>query len=427
MEYIAALLWISIETIALFFFLKAFLPQRRRGYRAYLALAFQLIFLFAVNNLVQFPVSYIRIVLNILSSVAVSFYLFGGTWYSHLLFVAVEYFALVSFDTAALYGTAAVLGISLNVLILRKLLYCTVVTVEKLIFLFLTWFLSYLRDKSIGARLSSKRAALLCLFPIMSVIMLYTVYNSYMAQGDLSISAVVVSFVLATANIAVIWLILSVERAANAEREIAVLNQSMAIQTENICSLEKSYRAQRTATHEFKHQLQAIYDLLEQEKYSTAKEYIQQLQISQTSRIFAANSNHPIVDAILNDKYHAAKESDIDISYKLNDLSKLSIGTDELVVLLSNLLGNAIEACQRLPNNRVIECTILLEDRLFLSIRNTSLPVEIKGGRIKTSKTPEREHGFGLAGVQRVVKQLHGEIAMEYSNGWFQIAMDILT
>ena len=127
----------------------------------------------------------------------------------------------------------------------------------------------------------------------------------------------------------------------------------------------------------------------------------------------------------MNEKYHVAKENSIDMSFKVNDLSKLTISTDELVVLLSNLLDNAIEACQRLPDNRAIECTILLEKTLFISIRNTSAPVKIVNGRIETSKKPEKEHGFGLAGVLQVLEQLNGEYAMNYSDNWFQFVAEI--
>jgi sensor histidine kinase regulating citrate/malate metabolism len=48
---------------------------------------------------------------------------------------------------------------------------------------------------------------------------------------------------------------------------------------------------------------------------------------------------------VLNQKYQQAQEHDIDVQMQVNDLSSVSIYTDHLVVLLSNLLDNAIEAC----------------------------------------------------------------------------------
>ena len=170
-----------------------------------------------------------------------------------------------------------------------------------------------------------------------------------------------------------------------------MLNQSMQLQTNSYLALEKSYKVQRSATHEFKHQLQTVHGLLEQNNVEKAKEYIQQIQAAHTLRIFAANTGHAVI-----------------------------------VVLLSNLLDNAIEACERLDGERTIICTVLLEDNaLFISIKNTSPPVKIVDGQIETVKEPKAEHGFGLAGVQRVLALQNGESAMEYLNGWFNFAAEI--
>jgi hypothetical protein len=306
-----------------------------------------------------------------------------------------------------------------------KWLYTVVVSAGKCVVLFISWSLYYSQDRRKNNSLNNKRWLLTALFPIISIVMLYIIFDSYKLQGDLSVSAVVFSVILGVSNIAIIYLMTSLERTAKAEQNVAILKQSMALQTENIKALEKSYRAQMAATHEFKHQLQVIFDLLSNGDSSKAKEYISQLQVTLTSRIFVANTNHAIVDAILNEKYHLAKDNQIDISYKVNDLSGLNISTNAIVVLLSNLLDNAIEACQKIEYNRAIECTILLKDELFISVRNTALPVCIVDGQIETTKTPKAEHGYGLPGVTRVLMQLNAEYAIECSNGWFQFVAEI--
>ncbi len=136
------------------------------------------------------------------------------------------------------------------------------------------------------------------------------------------------------------------------------------------------------------------------------------------------NSHHPIIDAVLNYKYQTAKEYGIDFQIQVNDLSQISIRTDELVVLLSNLLDNAIEACCRLEGRRVIQCSILLNETLFLSVRNTSNPVTIIGDTIPTSKTPKEEHGFGLSRIQLILNQLSAEYTFAYENGWFEFVVE---
>lgn len=112
-------------------------------------------------------------------------------------------------------------------------------------------------------------------------------------------SAIVFSIILGLSNVLIIYLMTSLDRASRAEQQIAMLNQSMQLQTNSYLALEKSYKAQRSATHEFKHQLQTVHGLLEQNNVEKAKEYIQQIQAAHTLRIFAANTGHAVIDAIL--------------------------------------------------------------------------------------------------------------------------------
>ncbi len=428
MEKFVEALWIGIELAAQLFFLKALLPKKLSGRQTACIVLIQWLIILGLNNcglLIFHDNTYIRKATNLFIGIIGASIIFGGAWYSRVFVVVLSYFALGAADTITLYGTSALLGIALSELVWRKVLYCVIVTVGKLVFLFLAWFLYYIKTRAVTQSLNQKKLILICLFPLVSIFALLSVFTGFKSESDLSTPAALFSVFLALANVAILYLISSIERATKAEHELMMLNQSMALQTENICALEKSYRAQRSATHEFKHRLQVIYDLLDQGEVDRAKNYIQRLQVTQTSRIFVANTNHPIIDAILNERYHTAKKSAIDMSFKVNDLSALSISTDALVVLLSNLLDNAIEACQRLPDNRAIECTILSGETLFISIRNTSPPVKIINGTIETTKKPEREHGFGLAGVRQVVKQLDGEYAMNYSDNWFQFVAEI--
>ena len=56
--------------------------------------------------------------------------------------------------------------------------------------------------------------------------------------------------------------------------------------------------------------------------------------------------NHVIVNAILNTKYQESEDKGIVFVVKINDLSHAKIQDEDMVIILSNLLNNAIEACQ---------------------------------------------------------------------------------
>ena len=171
-------------------------------------------------------------------------------------------------------------------------------------------------------------------------------------QRDLTQPVAFFCIFLGIANVAIVYVISLIERDTEVKQQINILSQQMEIQTASILALDKAYRQQRRTTHDFQNHLCTISDLLSQKAYEAAAKYVQELSQTQTSRILIVNTHHPIIDAILNQKYQMAVESQIEMQFCINDLSGIQLSASELVVLLSNLLDNAIEACRRVDAER---------------------------------------------------------------------------
>lgn len=228
----------------------------------------------------------------------------------------------------------------------------------------------------------------------------------------------------------VAWLIGRYRGARSSWHQVRALEellqrQHIEMQTESINALERNYRQQRRVTHEFEHHLQVLDNLLSNGAIGEAKDYIRQLRSSRSYRTISVNSRHSVIDVILNQKYQTAKESDIKMQLQVNDLSGVTVLTESLVVILSNLLDNAIEACRRLDGYREIDCSVLRDDNLYIAIRNTSNPVQIENGRIATSKGDQWNHGYGLDSVCYLVDKLEGEYTFDYEEGWFHFVAEI--
>ena len=107
------------------------------------------------------------------------------------------------------------------------------------------------------------------------------------------------------------------------------------------------------------------------------------MKVRQTERILLVNTHNPIIDAIFNQKGYAAKEQDIDLHFEINDLSEMSIPSVDLTVVMSNLLDNAIEACEKLEKQErrmAVKAIYNKSDNpptLFFSVENASKSVEI--------------------------------------------------
>ena len=423
MEYILSTFWSILELITIYTFCNSFLPHKQNERKKYF-IYFISFFVFICKGILDLPSPFDQITSFILLIIFISF-LNGGKFYQRIFILVLSYVLICIVDATVLYVCAAFMQIELSDFIWKIYAFSIAGTFSKLFSIFITWILYQARINHAGSPISGRWSLLSIPFPIASLIIVLVVFNSYRYDSDLSITAVIFMFFLAIANIAILYLIQIVEKNTKKFEEMALLQQQMEIQTENILALEQNYRNQRQASHEFSNQLQTIYDLLNCNNSNAALELIQELQNTQTTRILMINSHHAVIDAILNRKKQVAIDNNIDMHIQVNDLSSVDIPTNILVVLISNLMDNAIEACMRLPQERTIQCCFLQTDSLFISIQNTSLPVTIENGTIQTSKKPKELHGYGLIQIKHLLNNLHAEYTFDYKDHWFQFVAEI--
>lgn len=135
-----------------------------------------------------------------------------------------------------------------------------------------------------------------------------------------------------------------------------------------------------------------------------------------------------IVNAILNTKYQEAISKHIVFVLKVNDLSRIGIDDEDLVVVLANLLNNAIEACEKCEEKKIIKFKFMVEDELIiLSVKNTyNQPLVYDNDEIRTSKTVEPEaHGVGIKNIIRIVEKYEGEYVIQDNDKEFYFSLII--
>ena len=264
-------------------------------------------------------------------------------------------------------------------------------------------------------------------FLIPVVIDMAVLYLTAELSGLIYYLAVTGGKILPVALVLLLWKfkLISTGKQSQPDGDMLLLRQHMEMQQESMAALEQNYRMQRKSAHEFEHHIQVLRDLLDRNEVDAAREYLDRLKKNRSIHVMSVSSNHPVIDVILNQKYQTARENEIKMQIRVNDLSTLTIPTDSLVVVLTNLLDNAIEACRRLDGYREIFCSVLYDDGLYISIRNTSEPVQIVDGKIPTSKQDSLSHGFGLLSVTYVLEKLGAEYTFGYDEGWFHFAAEI--
>lgn len=423
MEYVISAVWVGLELLCAIFFNGSFLSEKRIQKQHIIAIIFIWMFTCVYTNASINQV--VKQLLLVTIYTGISIMLYRGPYIVHICLAIIGYIFIATIDIIAINGMCYLLGISYNTFIWRKFSYITLTTADKLLALFATWLLKRSRKKGGLGKQHSKWMQLSILFPAVSSIMLVILFYSSPRDEDVSLSIVVFAGILMIANIAMIYVINSIERATEQEQDLRLLRQQISIQTENYGALKKNYSVQRKSTHEFERHIQVIRDLLDRKEYETAQDYVRQLQANRTLKVFSISSNNPVIDVVLNQKHQVAQENGIKMRVKVNDLSAVTIKTNELVVLLSNLLDNAIEACLKFDGDKEIVCSILKEDNIYISIRNTSDPVTIIHGEIPTTKKDTAEHGYGLQAVKYILNQLEAEYTFAYHDGWFQFVAEI--
>lgn len=187
-------------------------------------------------------------------------------------------------------------------------------------------------------------------------------------------------------------------------------------------TMESDVREQQKMIHDFQNHLLCIQGLLEDGQITEAEKYIKQIYGKCRSTQGIYYTNHPIVNSILRQKNRQAEEKGITMILNIGDLAGVIVKDMDLVTVLTNLLDNEIEACERLSKKekRIYLCCLIEGQELRVSVEN---PVEQEPKRLgkpfRTSKKNQRKHGIGMENIHRVVEKYQGDDFVACEKGRF--------
>lgn len=256
-------------------------------------------------------------------------------------------------------------------------------------------------------------------FPIATFAATIALVRILFMEPHLASQLFVCIFILLLADLMAILLLNYLEQQRQTALENTVLRQNLKLETEHIEALKDAYAEQRKQTHDFQNQLAVLQGLANrsasQQEFAAYLE--KTLSITFPATIYV-NTNRLVIDVILSQKYSAAKSKGITFRTALSDLSDFPIPDDALVVILTNLIDNAMDACEKLPTG---QRSILLkmqntDDCALIYIENPTLyPVKIRNNFVMTTKSNPIAHGYGLKNVCTLLKQYDADYAIDYN------------
>lgn len=226
-------------------------------------------------------------------------------------------------------------------------------------------------------------------------------------------------FVVLVVDLISINLLNLLDKSQRAIHENAVLRQNLKLETDHIISLQDNYEQQRKQTHDYYNQLATLQGMADKgaplEDFS---KYLGRLLATKPPAVFYINTHRIVVDVVLSQKVPYARDEGIDFQLQLEDLTQFPLPDDALVVILTNLIDNAIEACEKIPveQERFIQLVMKTEGKkAWLCIENTtSAPVEIYNNFVMTTKSDPLSHGYGLKNISALINQNNGTYILDY-------------
>lgn len=208
--------------------------------------------------------------------------------------------------------------------------------------------------------------------------------------------------------------------------KIKFLERKNQVLEENYHLLTKLYQNNEHLYHDMNHHLQMIYHLAKNQGISEITEYVSSISAPINEITDMTWSGVDVVDAILNHTIHEARKQGIELSVNVEFPPNSTITSDDLCVILFNLLDNAMEAClrymQRSENSPFVEITIRrIHQFLIIKIQNPCMPPRKLFGIFPTTKPDSLHHGIGLRNVRETVEKYNGSLEIEVKDNLFTV------
>ena len=185
--------------------------------------------------------------------------------------------------------------------------------------------------------------------------------------------------------------------------------------------VQNIYMTMRGWRHDYHNHLQSMKAYVKMGQYEKLDEYLALLEqdLDQVNQLI--ESGNVNLDAILNSKISLALKNGIEVDYKATCPEELTVSDIDLCALIGNLIDNAVEACEKLPEGerRFIRLYIgVLKKQLYISITNATNEVVRKlDSEYITNK--RGNHGHGLKRINLVVDKYEGYINRQNEPGVF--------
>ena len=254
---------------------------------------------------------------------------------------------------------------------------------------------------------------------IFIIVMWSFVYKYIPNNTHINYIVLVLSGLLIFSNISIITIINSIVRDKQLKIENQKIKEKIDIQYNYYLSLKKEQEKIDKFRHDMKNHLICIKNLAKTEE---SEKYIEKINFEINQNTVDFNTGSPILDIIFYEKSLICIDKKIEYQFDV-DYSKCEfIDVIDTCSIFSNLLDNAIEACDKITQGkRFISIKGNKINNFFvIKCENSKInDILYEGKNIATDKENKDLHGIGLKSIRDSFEKYDGVINIEISDEKF--------
>lgn len=291
--------------------------------------------------------------------------------------------------------------------------------------LFSVAFSHYMKQKN-SSEISFRYFLIILLVPVSSIYIMHNIFIISALHNEFALFSTITGFLLLLVNYVVFEIYDWMSRDAEIREQNRLYSQQLELCSRQAEERESLYLELRRLRHDLKNYLTGLLGVVHTGIMEDAEKMIQSMLDSSLSERISevSRSGNIVVDSLVNHKYTLATKYRIRFEASVFIPISLPFQSGHLAVILGNLLENALEACQKVPEQqRYITLEIsYVKEVLQICIRNSYIGERRKdnSGRFRTTKENATHHGIGLSSVEQAVSYYHGELKTKETENEFQ-------
>lgn len=197
-------------------------------------------------------------------------------------------------------------------------------------------------------------------------------------------------------------------------RELEKEQQFVELNNSYMQVLEHQNSELQMVFHDTKHHFMAIENA---ESLDEVKDYIHKIVPAMESNNNVSISSNKMLNLLLNKYIVFCKSKGIKFTYDVKTVSLDYIDDSELLILICNILDNAIESAEQSKDKTVSMSIKHINNMDLLSVENScDTEPKHKNGKLITSKSDTQNHGYGTKIIDKHSKMNNGQMEWFYDN-----------